>query len=226
MKAALRLSSILIFGLFIFLSFLEVDYAEAACAVNEINEGPPLSVDFRVRENGGSIYGLQEIRVVESVNATVDIPNFYVGTIYEVIVTATRIDAGEDFRVVLESINTIGGTSTCSFFRSAEPPENEPPACSVSGVNPGPPLSVVFSVSDSDDGLQAINVLAAYNAEINIPTFSVGDNGPVLVTATRNDPYDAMQVSLSVSDTKAQALNATIPQKRPRMNHRYVPFQA
>ena len=68
--------------------------------------------------------------------------------------------------------------------------------------NPGPPLSVVFSVSDIDDGLQAIDVLAANNAEVNIPGFSVGDNGPILVTATRTNPYDDMQVSVSVSDTR------------------------
>ena len=200
MKTALRLASISVFWVVCCVIF-GITQVEAACEVADVNEGPPLIVQFRVQENGGSIFGLQAIRIVQAINATVDIPNFLIGTPNTIFVTATRSNPNLNFSVVLESTNTIGGTSTCSFSRSPIP-ENEPPVCSLSSENPGPPLSVVFSVRDNDDGLATIDVLEAYNANVNVPGFSVGDTGPILVTAIRINAYDEIRIVLSASDTE------------------------
>ncbi|BBO70798.1 hypothetical protein DSCA_47280 [Desulfosarcina alkanivorans] len=200
MKTAMRLASFLILGVVGSFFLLGIAQVEAGCEIADVSEGPPLRVQFRIQENGGTIYGLEGIGVVEAVNASVNIPTFPIGTPFAVTVTATRINPNMDFRVVLEYTNTLGNSDRCSYSRPATP-TNEPPVCSVSSENPGPPLSVVFTVRDSDTGLQSITVLEASNADVDIPDFSVGYTGPVQGTATRVNENADMRVVLLATDT-------------------------
>ena len=203
MKTAERLFRLFIPGIVGILLLVGAARVEAACEVVDVDEGPPLVVTFEVQENTSGVIGLREIRVIEAENATVDIPPFPVGVISPVTVTATRINANQNFRVVLESVNTVFTISRCSYVRDVTPP-NDAPICVVSSVEAGPPLQVQFTVQDGDDGLQAIEIFEALNADVDVPSFSVGTTAPIVVTATRIDPGSNMSVTLRVRDTEGQ----------------------
>ena len=204
MKPTAQIVSLIILGIVGTLLLAGVAPVEAACEVTNVVEGPPLVVTFRVQENANSVIGLKEIRVIEAVNANVDVPLFPVGVISPITVTATRINSDQNFKVVLETVAINNATSRCSFERNVDPPppSNDEPICTLTSEEEGPPLQVQFTVWDGDDGLQAIDIVEAVNANVDVPSFAVGTNGPVTVTATRIDPGSSMRVTLRARDTQ------------------------
>ena len=206
MKTGKQLFRISILGMAGILLLVGAAQVDAACEVIGVDEGPPLVVTFEVQEDAAAGVGLWQIRVIEAENATVDIPSFPPGTVNPVTVTATRIDPNQDFSVVLESVNFLNATSRCSYSRDATPPPppNGAPSCAVSSVETGPPLEVQFIAQDGDDGLQAIEIVEAVNADVDVPGFPAGTISPIGVTATRIDPVSNMSVILRVRDVGGQ----------------------
>ena len=170
--------------------------AQPVCAITKISEGPPLSVEFTFRE---SRVGIKSIRVVEAVNASVNIPLFPPGFINPIVVTATKAAANGEFSVKLEAVDQKSRVTSCQYQQEG-PIDEVPPTCEMTGLNPGPPFSVQFTIKDLGDGLDTVAVLSSVNANVNIPQFNEGTTSPVLVTATKIDEGGGFSLSLQAVD--------------------------
>ena len=172
-------------------------YAAPTCRISAEDEGPPLTVVFVVQD---IFPGLKQINVMEQLNATVNIPFIGQGVTNPINVTATRINANADFRVVLEAVSMDGSKTTCQKEVLQGSGSNPPPTCQVTAENPGPPVSIEFTIQDSDDGLKSIEVTSELNADVNIPAFTAGTKNPVLVTVTQVQANQDFAVSLLSRD--------------------------
>ncbi|HEY7492004.1 MAG TPA: right-handed parallel beta-helix repeat-containing protein, partial [Candidatus Tectomicrobia bacterium] len=90
------------------------------------------------------------------------------------------------------------GTAACDI--GAYEREPTPPGCTVTAFTPGPPPVVELTAQDGDDGLAAIRVLAATNATVAIPPFSIGTNAPVVISVSKTDQSQPFMVRLEVLD--------------------------
>ena len=176
------------------------------CEVTGEFTGPPFRVEFTIQDSGS---GLNTINVIEDINATISIPTFSSGSTNPLVVTATKIDQGGDFGVMVEAIDVAGNSSTCGFSQGVD---IEPPNCEIIAENPGPPFSVEFSIQDSGSGLNTITVIEAINATISIPPFYPGVvSPPVIVTATRVDENQYFRVELGVTDMAGNESTCSYP---------------
>jgi hypothetical protein len=91
-----------------------------------------------------------------------------------------------------------GGRKTCGY--SDQVPDTQAPVCEVNTINPGPPLSVSFSVRDNESGIKEIQLVQNQNATISIPPFVEGAKGPLTVTAAETNPSGQLKVEMTVTD--------------------------
>jgi len=75
-----------------------------------------------------------------------------------------------------------------------------PPICEVTGVNPGPPMSVTGRIYDTGSGLKQINTVEVINATLNIPPFSIGTKDSIIVTGTKIDQSKLAYVLFEIFD--------------------------
>jgi hypothetical protein len=76
--------------------------------------------------------------------------------------------------------------------------------CEVSSIDEGPPLSVVFSVQDTETGLSRIRASDSANAQVTIPPFTPDTNEPVLVSAARINADEYFSVALLIMSTTGE----------------------
>jgi len=86
------------------------DSTPPECYLLSVDPGPPMAIEIFVQDTGS---GLADIGVLDSDNATVDIPPFAVGTTDPVIVDAGKIDQTLPAMVLLEATDVDGNSVEC-----------------------------------------------------------------------------------------------------------------
>ena len=81
-----------------------------SCALTSITKGPPAQANFTMQDTNS---GLKSIVLVDSSNATVNIPNFVQGASVPINVTATQSDTSQASKVDFQVTNMAGGTTAC-----------------------------------------------------------------------------------------------------------------
>jgi hypothetical protein len=71
----------------------------------------------------------------------------------------------------------------------------------------GPPKQLVVTVQDSDHGLMHIEVTDATNTTVDVPSFSAGEKGAIIVKATKVDPSAGSRLALHVMDMNGTAID-------------------
>ncbi len=176
----------------VIMAFSAAGRAEPSCEVRVKDPGPPMVIEFIFQE---SQVGLKNIIIKDFSNVTIIRPAVSQGTTDPVTVTVTQKYTFLTFSAVIEATDMEDRTTVCQY-----PQESEPPQCSVVNVDPGPPLTVLFSIIDPTAGLSSISVAESVNADVNIPSFTVGTTQEVIVEAKKIDPFDEFSVILSVSN--------------------------
>src|ERR1700682_324257 len=120
------------------------------------------------------------------------------------------VDAGNIYRidiatgtVITHFVATPAGHFISGLAVFGEPivsADTVPPICALTGVLPGPPKQVKITVQDVDSGLQSITVTKNVNATVDVPAFTPGTKGPVVVTGTKTDQSKGAQVGLRATD--------------------------
>lgn len=78
--------------------------------------------------------------------------------------------------------------------------DTQPPTISLTATRTGPPMEIDSTVQDTGTGLSEVSVLRAENVTVDIPPFTPGTTGPVVVTATKVDPAKPARVDLLCMD--------------------------
>lgn len=86
------------------------DSTPPECYLLSVDPGPPMAIEIFVQDTGS---GLADISVLDTDNATVDIPPFAVGTTDPVIVDAGKIDQTMPAMVLLEATDVDGNSIEC-----------------------------------------------------------------------------------------------------------------
>ncbi|MFZ0391996.1 MAG: ScyD/ScyE family protein [Calditrichia bacterium] len=99
------------------------------------------------------------------------------------------------------------------------PPDINAPSCELSGINPGPPVSIDIEVMDSESGVASVEVVKAKNASVEIPkgsgnffgqgdlvSFSPASITPVLINAVKVDNSKGASVTLRITDEAGNAV--------------------
>ncbi|MBZ5575470.1 MAG: choice-of-anchor D domain-containing protein [Acidobacteriia bacterium] len=81
-----------------------------ACSLSSISKGPPAQANFTMQDTNS---GLKSITLVDSTNATVNIPNFVQGATVPIHVTATQSDTAQTSQVDFQVTNMAGAATTC-----------------------------------------------------------------------------------------------------------------
>jgi hypothetical protein len=76
-------------------------------------------------------------------------------------------------------------------------PESDPPTCAVKAVYG---VGANVTIQDTGTGLATIEVTQQQNATVNVPNFPLGDQDPVLVTASKQTPGMPSEVELRITD--------------------------
>jgi hypothetical protein len=168
-----------------------VGWADPTCQVRLKDPGPPKIINFIFQE---SQVGLKTITIKDYMNANIIVPAFFPGVKAPITVTVTQKNVNSDFDAVIEATDMLNRTTVCRY------PGSEPPQCRVINEDPGPPFTVSFSLVESTEGLNSISVEEAVNADVNIPSFTVGTTEAVIVTAQKIDAFADFKVTLAVSD--------------------------
>jgi YVTN family beta-propeller protein len=80
------------------------------CQLTQVIPGPPKQLTITMQDTGS---GLQTIQLFESINSTVNIPEFAPGTTSAVLVTATKLDQAESSDVGFLVTNVAGLSTSC-----------------------------------------------------------------------------------------------------------------
>ena len=101
------------------------------------------------------------------------------------------------------NVCTAGQSCSSGACSSAPPPQCvdvTPPTCALTSVIAGPPKQLKITVQDSGSGLAGVVVTHSVNAVTTVPTFTFGDSGKLVVTATKINQSQGAQVALQVTD--------------------------
>jgi hypothetical protein len=123
------------------------------CELIEVNPGPPVTLKVFTQDTGS---GLNQIIVLKSTNATVNIPFFTSGTNDSVIVTATKNIANKGSTVQLKVIDVEGNSTVCDpvieiMVREA----GKPVSTSISGTADGDEVIVI----NGEPGLKNLEIV-------------------------------------------------------------------
>ena len=180
---------------FIIMLCSRAGWAAPNCTITREDPGPPLTIEFTIIDTS---IGLRSIEITQSINANVDIPIFPAGIVNPVLVTATKMDQSGDFTVALLAKDMLGNQSTCSYTEDVT--DKQPPSCTVTAEDPGPPGSVEITIQDTGSGLKSITTTESINASVDIPAFTPGILSPVAVTATQVDQSMDFTVTFETED--------------------------
>ena len=173
------------------------------CSIVSVDPGPPFTVLFSIIS---PIVGLDSITVKEAVNADVDIPSFSIGTTQEILVEAQIIDDFDDFSILLEAIDLDGNASTCEYNQQAQQ-DTQAPQITLTSIDHGPPIQMEITAQDQASGIQVINIIEAINADVQIPLFTAGTTGQVLIMAYQINENLQFAVEIEVADQNGNKNN-------------------
>jgi hypothetical protein len=80
-----------------------------------------------------------------------------------------------------------------------------PPSCQLMSIVNGPPKQLIVTMQDAASGLQTIQLAAAVNTILSIPSFTIGATTPVIVTATKVNQSQSSEVSFIVTNTAGKS---------------------
>ena len=127
---------------------LGLDAGRPACQLQSVAPGPPTRLNVSVRDVRS---GLASVQVLESDNATVNIPAFERGTGEPLIVVGTKIDQARSSRVRLRVTDLAGNVTDCDPVLTQEVRKNgKPESSTYAGI---PPEEHVITVYNGDPGL-------------------------------------------------------------------------
>jgi hypothetical protein len=75
-----------------------------------------------------------------------------------------------------------------------------PPSCALTSVVAGPPKQLIITVQSSSAGISKVEVTDSSNASVDVPSFSDGEKGALVVTATKLDQSGGSHVALRITD--------------------------
>lgn len=175
-----------------FMGIPTMSLADPVCEVTITNPGPPKIVAFTFQEQS---VGLKEINIKEYKNAIINVPGFFPGDTSPISVTVTQKNAGLEFYAVIEAKDMQNRFTVCKY------PGTEPPQCGIINTDSGPPFTVFFSIISPIEGLASVSVKEAVNADVYIPSFSIGTTQEIVVEAQKIDNYSDFSVILEVMDS-------------------------
>lgn len=95
------------------------------------------------------------------------------------------------------SSGTFVGAASHAPCGSGSPPTS---AMTGTGIDAQGRRYIQITVQDGDSGLQTINILAAENVTVNVPSFTPGTKNPVVITATKVDQSQSSNVVVQSID--------------------------
>jgi len=111
--------------------------------------------------------------------------------------------------------STVFGLSVNGEITVAQP---KPPSCSFTNTVAGPPKQLIITVQDSTAGLDTISVTDSTNATVSVDSsFTAGDKGAVIVTATKVDQTAGAHVALHLvgHDGLTKDCDPVVPGEEP-----------
>jgi hypothetical protein len=97
-------------------------------------------------------------------------------------------------------IKNLNGLAAADAGCPCEFCDADPPTCILFASHPGPPAQIEIKVQDTGRGLLGVETTVASNASVDVPSFVIGTQDEVIVTATKIDPAMSSRVELQVSD--------------------------
>lgn len=79
------------------------------------------------------------------------------------------------------------------------PADTTPPSCSEVGIT-GPPSGFTITVRDLQSGISLIQLPTVTNANVVVPSFTIGTTGPVVITATKVSEASPIIVEVRITD--------------------------
>jgi hypothetical protein len=132
---------------------LGLDAGRPVCQMLSVAPGPPTRLNISVRDVRS---GLASIQVLESDNATVNIPSFGQGTDEPLIVVGTKIDQTRSSRVRLRVTDLAGNVMECDPVLTQEVRTNgKPESSTYAGI---PPEEHVITVYNGKPGLRMLAI--------------------------------------------------------------------
>jgi hypothetical protein len=132
---------------------LGLDAGQPVCQMQSVDPGPPTRLNVSVRDIRS---GLASVQVLESANATVNIPSFEQGTDQPLIVVGTKIDQTRGSQVRLRVTDLAGNVTDCDPVLTQEVRENgKPESSTYAGI---PPEEHVVTVYNGDPGLRMLEI--------------------------------------------------------------------
>jgi hypothetical protein len=132
---------------------LGLDADRPACYVQSLDPGPPTQLSVFVQDVRS---GVASIQVLQSTNATVNVPSFEQGTGEPLIVVGTKIDQARGSQIQLRVTDLAGNVTDCDPVLTQEVRENgKPESSTYAGV---PPEERVVTVYNGDPGLRMLEI--------------------------------------------------------------------
>lgn len=130
-----------------------LDTGRPLCRLERVLAGPPTQLQISVHDPRSGIAGIQ---VLQSTNATVEIPPFIRDTTRPLTVVAKKIDQSRSARVELRVTDIAGNATQCDPVLTEEIRETGPPETSTyTGI---PPEERFVTVSNGDPGLKGLRI--------------------------------------------------------------------
>lgn len=122
----------------------------------------------------------------------------------EFSLTYTGTTAGRD-TLIARMINSQGlpdssNIATKLWVTGGPQPDLTPPSCDITAIIPGPPRQIQVTVRDVQSGLNTVTIVTSDNADVSIPSFTVGTTDPLVITATKVNQSLPSTVVLRVRD--------------------------
>ncbi len=132
---------------------LGLDAVRPACVLESTVAGPPTKINVRAQDPRS---GIATVQVLESLNATVQVPPFTPGTTGSLAITGTKIDQSKGSRIRLRITDQAGNATECDPVLAEVGRETgKPESQTFEGV---PPEERAVTVYNGSPGLRHLHV--------------------------------------------------------------------
>ncbi len=132
---------------------LGLDAVRPACVLESTEVGPPTRINVRAQDPRS---GIAEVEILESFNATVQVPPFTPGTTGSLAIVGTKIDQSKGSRIRLRITDQAGNATECDpVLAEVDRETGKPESQTFEDV---PPEERAVTVYNGNPGLQALAV--------------------------------------------------------------------
>ncbi len=103
------------------------------------------------------------------------------------------------------STTTITFSGEATLISPPSPADTQVDRCELTAYDPSDPAQIQVTVQDLESGLESVNILIGDNVSIDIPSFAVGTNDELVITATKLDQSQGARVELEVFDVSGNS---------------------